>query len=106
MPPWILIWIARFASGERFRKATSTELRWYSGAFAFIPIWFATFVHIADSFHGRVTGFGVWLFAMACLLVVALSLAAWVRFVPAVVSWIFGAVVWIIALYLAITCSF
>jgi hypothetical protein len=38
MPPWLLIWIARLASGERFRNATPKELRWFGGLFALVPL--------------------------------------------------------------------
>ena len=33
MPSWLFIWIARFVSGERLRKATPSECRWYGGIF-------------------------------------------------------------------------
>ena len=89
--------------GERFRKATPKELRWYSGAFAFIPVWMALSVRIESSYFDHASGFGIWLFMMGCFVVGFLWLAAWVRFVSSDVSWWVGGIVWVIALYLAIT---
>ena len=106
MPAWLLIWIARFASGERFRKATPAELRWYSGAFAFIPIYLAFFAYGGHSFLDRANAVGVWFYLMSCLLVAGLSLAVWAKFVPAVVSWVLGVIVWAVAFWLAFTCKF
>jgi len=103
MPPWLLIWIARFASGERFRKATPKELRWYSSAFAFVPIWLVLFVHVGHSFLDGASAVGIWFYMMGCFFVAALWLAVWVRFVRAVVSWVVAAIVWIVTLCLVFT---
>src|SRR6266513_3697921 len=103
MPPWLLVWIARFASGERFRKATPAELRWYSGFFVFIPIFSSLFVLLGHSLLDRAGPVGIWFYVMGCLLVAGACLAVWARFIPATVSWIVGAIVWLIALGLAFT---
>jgi len=89
--------------GERFRKATPAELKWYSGAFLFIPIWGALFVHIGHSYLNNASAIGVWFYLIACLLVAGTSLATWARFVPATVSWTIGAIVWLVTLSLCMT---
>ena len=103
MGNWIISLLLRIASGERFRKATPTELRWFSGAFAFIPIWGALFIYVGHSYLDRASGVGIWFFMMACLLVAGLTLAVWTKFVPAAVSWVFGAIIWAVTLWLAFT---
>ena len=105
MPPWLLIWIFRLGRGERLRKATPGELRWYSAAFVFVPIWLVLFARVGFSYLDRASAFGVWLYMMGCIGVAALWLAVWVRFVPAVVSWVVAAIVWIVILVLAFTCK-
>ena len=93
----------RILSGEPYRKATPTELRWYSGAFAFLPIWLVLFTRVGHSYLDRAGGFGIWLYMMGCIGVAALWLAVWTRFVPPVVSWTVAAMVWLVTLSLALT---
>ena len=96
----------RILSGEPYRKATPAELRWYSGAVAFLPVWLGLFVRVGHSYLEQAGGLGIWLYAMAGIGVVILWLAVWARFVPAAVSWAVAALVWIVALYLAFTGRF
>jgi hypothetical protein len=93
----------RILSGEPYRKATPTQLRWYSAAFAFIPIWMVLFVDVGRSYLDKANGVGIWFYVMGCLLTAGLCLVVWVRFVPTAVSWVFAAIVWIITLFLALT---
>ena len=99
--PWLGLFILRLLMGERFRKATPKELRWYSGAFAFLPIWMALFVRIGHSYLDRAGAIGIWLYGMSFILGGLFWLAVWARFVAADVSWWVGGVVWVIALCLA-----
>ena len=101
MPPWLIMWIARFASGERFRKATPRELRLGSAMFAFAPIFIFIFGYLGHSFLDRLSAVGIWFYIMGSLLVAGLCLSGWVKLVPAVVSWIIAAIAWITALCLA-----
>jgi hypothetical protein len=103
MPPWLLLWIIRWASGERFRKATSGELRWFSAFFAFVPVWLLLFADMGHSYLDKAGVFGIWLYIMACIGLMALWLAVWIKFVPAIVSWVVGAIIWIVMLYLIFT---
>jgi hypothetical protein len=89
----------RILSGERYRKATPAERRWYGAAFVFLPIFLLGFAFLGNSYLERAGGFGIWLYAMACLLVAALVIAAWARYVPPRVSAIAALVVWVITFW-------
>jgi hypothetical protein len=95
--------LVRILSGEQFRKATPTELRWYSAGFLFLPIYLVGFVRLGHSFLDRASAGSIWLFMMASFLMAGTVLYTWVRFIPAAVSWMCGAVVWAATLFLAFT---
>lgn len=97
------IFLLGLLSGERPRKATPTELRWYSAEFLFIPIWMTMFVYIGRTYLDRVDAIGIWLYIMAFLFVGFVLVAGWARFVSANVSWCIGGLVWVVTLFLAIT---
>ena len=96
----------RLLIGRHYRKATSKELRWYSGFFLFIPIWGAVFVYFGHSYLDRTGAVGIWFCAMGGLLVAYLWLWFWARFVPAFVSWWLAGFVWVITLWFTITSRF
>jgi hypothetical protein len=91
----------RILSGEPYRKATPAELRWYSAALVFLPIYMGGAVYLGNSFLRRASGVGVWLFTMTSVLVAGLAVAVWGRFVPTFVSAIVAVIVWIVAIWLA-----
>ena len=99
--PWLGLFIIRLLMGERFRKATPTELRWYSGGFAFLPIWMVLFVRLGHSYLDHASAIGIWLYGIGFIFGGFLWLAAWARFIPSDVSWWVGGVIWVIALWLA-----
>jgi hypothetical protein len=101
--PWLSLFILRLLMGERFRKATPTELRWYSGGFASLPIWTVLFVRLGHSYLEHAGAIGIFGYMMVCLLVGFAWLAAWARFIPSDVSWWIGGVIWVITLWLAFT---
>jgi len=101
MPAWLLIWIARFASGERFRKATPEELRSNAAFFLFIPIWGACFVKTLG-FMDRSGVISIWLMVTAAGAVLLGGSHLWAKFVPAKFSWIMGGAVWAIVVILAL----
>src|SRR2546426_9403961 len=53
MPPWLTIWIARFASSERFRKATSHDYRLWAGFAFFHSGLFWPIYGIRQAIHGQ-----------------------------------------------------
>jgi hypothetical protein len=89
--------------GERFRNATPTELRWYSGGFVFLPIWLASVVRLGHSYLHHASAIGIFAYMMASILGGVIWLAIWAKFIPSDVSWWVGGVVWVIALWLAFT---
>ena len=91
----------RILSGEPYRKATPTELRWYSGAFALLPLWLVLFVHVGHSYLDGAGGVGIWLYMMGCVGVAALCTFVWARLIPASVSWIVAVVFWVVTVGLA-----
>lgn len=79
------------------------ELRWYSGAFVFIPLWIAFGVYFGHSFLDRAGAVGIWFYWMGYILVAGIFLAVWAKLVPCVVSCILGGVVWAVSLWFAFT---
>jgi hypothetical protein len=106
MRPWIFIWIARWASGERFRKATPAEQRWYSAFFLFVPIYMFSFARLGHSYLERAGIVGIWFYMMGCLAVLGLCTFLWARYIPALVSVIVGIVVWGVTVWLSFTGRF
>ena len=100
---WLVSFVLRLLMGERFRKATPAELRWYSAFFAFMPIGGTLFVYLGHSYLDQAGAVGIWFYAMGCILVALLWLALWTRFVSANISWWIGGIVWAITLWLALT---
>jgi hypothetical protein len=106
MPAWLFIWIARWASGERFRKATPAERRWYSAFFLFMPIYMFFFVRLGHSFLDRAGAVSIWFYMMGCLAVLGLCTFLWARFVPALVSVIVAVAVWGVMFWMSFTGRF
>lgn len=96
----------RLLTGGRYRKSTPRERRWDSGLFLFIPIWGWLGVHLGHSYLDRAGAIGIWLFMMGCALLGFLWLWVWAKFVPAFVSWWLAGFVWVITLWLALSCRF
>jgi uncharacterized membrane protein len=94
MPPWLYIWIARVASGERFRKATLADWRFHSGFFLLFPIFIIVGVYFGHSFLDRAGAVLIWLVATLSLIIFLVVGYVWARFVPAVVSLAFGIIAW------------
>jgi hypothetical protein len=92
----------RILSGERFRKATTTEKRWGGAAFVFLPIYMFSFVRLGQSFLSRASPVGIFLFMMGSLLVFLLCLFIWARYIPTLVSVVVGVVVWVFMCWMSI----
>ena len=106
MPSWILLLIARWTSGERFRKATPAERRWYTGALVFAPIFLLCFLRFGESLLQKAGAVGIWFFAMGCLLILGVCHELWSSYIPVVVSVIIGVIVWLVLFWLALTDRF
>ena|ERR1039457_5980359 len=93
----------RLLSGERFRKATRGEQRFYSAYFLFIPLWGAFFVWFGIKFMDRSGGFLLWMWMTIAAAILFFSSFYWGKLVPEKVSWIFGGIIWAVVLFLALT---
>src|SRR5262245_60707334 len=96
----------RLLLGDRYRKTRPNERRLDSGFFLFIPIWAWLGVHFGQSFLDRAGPVSLWVCAMCWIFACGLCLWIWARFVPAFVSWWLAGFVWVITLWLAVTCRF
>jgi len=96
----------RIASGERLRKATPGELRWYTGFFFFMPIFMFVVVNLGHSYLDRASGVGIWFYMMASLLVLGSCHFLWARYIPATVSVILGIAVWGVMIWMSCTDRF
>ena len=103
MHPWLIVYLLRRASGERFRTATPKEMRWWSGYFVLLPAFGAVFSFV-DSVLGPVVRYWPMVaYAAAFVISIWIAVKLWARYVPAKVSWIIGAVEWAILFYLGLT---
>jgi drug/metabolite transporter (DMT)-like permease len=92
--------------GDRMRKPTPEEERRWAGLFCLIGIYFGVaFISIRYTRHFWDTAGEFSLVAVAAVVVVILTFVTrlWGRYVPAVVSWIIGAFLWVSLFVLALT---
>ena len=89
MPPWLLIWLARWTSGERFRKATSQDYRFHFGGFFFVGLFMAVGAALGP-FLEHASAKSIWLYATIAMASFFFGLRVWAKSVPAVVSLVLG----------------
>ena len=94
---WLYGFIARVALGEQPTPADRDDYRLRSAVFFFLPIGIAT-IWLGSGSLDRASSLIVCLsFALGALLFYVI----WARFVPAAVSFILGAALWIAGLWMA-----
>ena len=96
----------RLLMGDHLRKATPKELRWHSGFFLFMPIWGWLGVHLGHSYLDRAGPVSLWFCAMCWIFGLYLLIWVWAKLVPAIVTWWLAGFVWVLTLWLAVTCKF
>lgn len=101
MAPWLAIWIARFAAGERLEKTGRRDCRGWFGFFFLLPVGVALSLYFGRGYLDRANAIGVWLVLFVFGLVFLAFSAFWARFVPAAVSLSLGVVTWIVAFWMA-----
>ncbi|PYK00606.1 MAG: hypothetical protein DME23_06705 [Verrucomicrobia bacterium] len=99
----VWVWIARFLSGERFRKATPEERRFFSAYFLFVPLWGAFFVWFGITFMDTARAVSLWMCVTTFGVVLFFGSHYWGKFVPEKVSWILGGIIWAVVVCLALT---
>jgi hypothetical protein len=103
MPPWIAIWIARFASGERFRKATSRDYRLHFGSLFLGGVLMIVGMTFGRRLLDHASGVSIWTSATVALCALVFGAFAWARRVPAAVSLVLGIVAWGVFVWMALT---
>lgn len=102
--PMILwIWLFRLLSGERVRKATPRERQFFSAYFLFIPLWGAFFAWFGINLMKRAGGVSEWFFATVAAVILVFGSFYWGKLVREKITWSLGAIVWAVALFLAVT---
>jgi ABC-type dipeptide/oligopeptide/nickel transport system permease component len=100
---WLLNLIHRIASGEPYRKANQRELRFFSAIFASIPVWVLLiflFSKAEQTYLHKAGTSGICLYWAGGAALIALWIAAWVKFIPPAVSWAVAAAAWIVMIVL------
>jgi hypothetical protein len=93
MPPWLIIWIARIASGERLEKATREDYRDGAAWLVLIPVCFALLMGPCRPLMNG-SAFIIWLFFAAMGAVLLVGSIFWARLVPVKLSWILAVIEW------------
>lgn len=93
MPPWLAVWIARWGLGERFRKATPHDYRYWIGALCLFPVFMITGATVFDR-AGNLASVYLWLVATALMVVYFVALNAWARLVKPIVSGLLAVGTW------------
>src|ERR1051326_7075451 len=101
MPPWLLVWIARWNSDERFRKATSEDYRFQFGSLFIGGVFMVAATMFGHSFLEHAIAMRIWICATIAISVLVFGAITWTRWIPAevslelaIVAW--GAFVWIV----------
>jgi hypothetical protein len=105
MSPLFII-LFRILQGDRLRKPTPEEERRWAGLFCLVGIYFGVvFISIRYARHFWDTAGEFSLIAVATVIIAILMFVPrlWGRYVPAIVSWIFGSFLWILLFVLALT---
>lgn len=103
MPPWLAIWIARFASGERFRKANSEDYRLHFGSLFFSGVLMVVGMKFGRRFLDHASSVSIWICATIAMCALYFGVFAWARRVPASVSLTLGIVTWGVFAWMALT---
>jgi predicted MFS family arabinose efflux permease len=102
MPPWLAVWIARWASGEKFRKATPEDYRWHFASFFFAGVLMIVGTIFGRRFLDHASSVSIWICATVVMVAMVFGAIAWARRVPAAVSLILAIVTWGVFVWLAL----
>jgi hypothetical protein len=105
MNPLFII-LFRILQGDRLRKPTPEEERFWAGYFFIIPLYFGAAVlsmRYARHFWDTAGEFQLVVAAAAVISVLFFGTRFWGRHVSAKISWTLGAIEWPVILFLALT---
>jgi hypothetical protein len=100
---WFFSFFTRIIGGERFRKATPNEYRFYSAFFMFMPVFPFLTSKLGRSILDNASPVRIWIFFTSACLIFFFGLLFWAKHVPAKISWTLGGVTWVVTIYLAFT---
>ncbi len=103
MPPWLAIWISRFASGERLRKATSEDYRLHFGSLFFGGVLMIVGMTFGKRLLDHASSVSIWICATIAICVWVFGALAWGRRIPAAVSLVLGIATWAVFVWMALT---
>ena len=102
MPAWLLVWIARWISGERFRKATSVDYRLHFGSLFLAGILMIVGTVFGHPFLDHASALSIWICGTIAITVLVFGAIAWARLVPAAVSLVLAIITWGVFVWLAL----
>jgi len=94
LPPWLIVWIVRFARGERWRKATAEDWRIGAPMFFLTPIYMGLGKTLGTRFMDTASPTALWLASTTFMIMYLVNVFFWTRFVPAKVSWMLAVIAW------------
>ena len=103
---WVFSLITRIIGGERLRKATPNEYRFYSAFFMFAPVFLILSTKFGKLILDNAAPIRIWIFFTSACSVFFFGILLWSKHVPAKISWTLGGVVWAITIFLALTNRF
>jgi hypothetical protein len=86
--------LARWSSGERFRKSTPADWRYQSGFFFLLPVAIMAVIYFGHPFMEHASATQIFLAMTGFIIGFTAALFTWAKFVPAMVSVILGIIAW------------
>ena len=94
MSLWLTIFLGRWGSGERFRRATAEDYRFHFGFFFCMPVFLTLSRLFAGPFLNQAAPWSIWLGLTIAISLGAFGLRMWARYVPQAISLVLGIVAW------------
>ena len=102
---WFYLFIARLATGERWRRATPAEKSYFAGLFFFIPAGF-TLLLVLERCHSRILrlfdsgALTLWVAGTVGVATAFFGCVAWSKHVPIRISMVLAIITWFVLLFL------
>jgi hypothetical protein len=103
MPTWLTIWLGRWIGGERLRKATSYDYRYWFGSLFLFPIVALSLIWFYQRFFRASGVVVIWAVLAVHMLAYLIANLACGRFVPVKLSLLLAFVSWGVLFYLTFT---
>lgn len=101
MHEWLILFIARWLSGERFRKARTEDYRLGFGSLFLTGIFMIVGTVLGGHFLDRASFVSIWIVATVATCFLFFGIIVWARLVPAAVSLILAIMTWGVVIWLA-----